>query len=119
MSPKKPVKHRKINPFPRLKAPKNFEILAHGSQEKPKVFIETPEVVNHPAHYGGEANPYEAIKVMEARLTPQELVGALKFQVYTYNDRARQKGHELEDYEKALWYQNRLVEYIKRLESPR
>ena len=27
---------------------------------------ETSEFVNHPAHYGGEGNPYEAIKVIEA-----------------------------------------------------
>lgn len=24
------------------------------------------DAVNHPAHYGGEDNPYEAIKVIEA-----------------------------------------------------
>ena len=25
-----------------------------------------PEMVNHPSHYGGADNPYEAIKVIEA-----------------------------------------------------
>lgn len=27
----------------------------------------TTDVVNHPAHYGGADNPYEAIKVIESR----------------------------------------------------
>ena len=28
--------------------------------------VEEKEAVNHPAHYGGEDNPYEAIKVIDA-----------------------------------------------------
>lgn len=72
------------------------------------------ETVNHPKHYGGKDNPFEAIKVMEARLTKEEFIGAMKFNVYTYNDRAKHKGNELENYEKALWYQQRLVDYLKK-----
>lgn len=70
--------------------------------------------VNHPSHYGGADNPYEAIKVLENRMTKEEVIGFLKASVYTYNDRAKYKGNELEDYEKALWYQNRLVNFMKR-----
>ena len=69
--------------------------------------------VDHPAHYGGADNPYEAIKVMEAWLTPEEFVGGLKFSFFTYQARARQK-NGLEDHEKAAWYQARLIEFIKR-----
>lgn len=69
--------------------------------------------VHHPSHYGGKDNPYETIKVLEARLTKDEFIGAMKFQVYKYNDRAKHKGNELEDYEKALFYQNRLVQRVK------
>jgi len=69
--------------------------------------------VNHPSHYGGADNPYEAIKVLENRMTKEEVIGFLKASVYTYNDRAKYKGNELEDYEKALWYQNRLVNFMK------
>lgn len=68
--------------------------------------------VNHPQHYGGEANPYETIKVQEANLTPDELIGALKFQVHKYLDRHRRK-NGLEDIKKAQWYLNRLVDYIE------
>ena len=28
--------------------------------------MKTNEQVNHPSHYGGESNPYEAIKVIDA-----------------------------------------------------
>ncbi|PZU95485.1 MAG: hypothetical protein DI527_00310 [Chelatococcus sp.] len=69
--------------------------------------------VDHPAHYGGADNPYEAIKVMEAWLTPEEFVGGLKFSFFTYQARARRK-NGLEDHEKAAWYQARLIEFIKR-----
>ncbi len=70
--------------------------------------------VNHPSHYGGKDNPYETIKVMEARLTTQEFIGAMKFNVYKYNDRAKQKGSEAENYKKAQFYQNYLVDFMRR-----
>lgn len=72
----------------------------------------TDDAVNHPGHYGGASNPYETIKVMEATLTSEELIGALKFQVYKYTDRHRAKGG-FEDLRKAKWYLDRLVSYIE------
>lgn len=71
-------------------------------------------LVNHPSHYGGADNPYEAIKVLEARMTKEEMIGYLKATVYTYNDRAKHKGTEQLDYEKAAWFQNRLVALMKK-----
>ena len=70
------------------------------------------EAVNHPQHYGGADNPYEVIKVLRAWLTPEEYIGALKFNVIKYEARARDK-NELEDYEKAKWYQDELVRFMK------
>lgn len=69
--------------------------------------------VHHPSHYGGADNPYEAIKVMRAKLTKEEYIGAMKFQVFKYNDRALHKNAEIEDYEKDLWYQTELVKRAK------
>ena len=71
------------------------------------------EAVNHPTHYGGDT-PYEVIKVMEEWLTPEEFIGAMKFNFFKYNARAKMKGNESQDYEKAQWYQNRLVDYMRR-----
>ena len=71
------------------------------------------ETVNHPQHYGGEDNPHEVIKVLEAWLTPDEYRGFLKGNIIKYLARAKHKG-EHEDHRKAQWYQNRLVEWDQR-----
>lgn len=59
----------------------------------------TPEAVNHPAHYGGESNPYEAIKVIEAWGLGFCLGNTVK-----YIARAEHKGVAVQDLEKAAWY---------------
>lgn len=63
--------------------------------------------VNHPAHYGGGNNVYEAIKVIEA----WELDFCLG-NVVKYISRAGKKNNEVEDLKKALWYLNRRIEQI-------
>ena len=72
------------------------------------------ETVDHPAHYGGSDNPFEVIKVLEAWLTPEEMVGFLKGNVIKYQARARLK-NGAEDLAKAAWYANRLADFTKRL----
>ena len=72
----------------------------------------TADQVNHLAHYGGEENPYEVIKVFEAQSTPEEVIGGYKFMVMKYNARHRAK-NGLEDLKKAQFYQNRLVRFIE------
>ena len=69
------------------------------------------ELVDHPAHYGGACNPYEAIKVIEAWDLGFNLGSALK-----YIARAGKKPGEqlLVDLEKAAWYVQREVERIRR-----
>lgn len=64
-----------------------------------------PEAVNHPAHYGGKDNPYEAIKVIEAWGLGFSLGNAVK-----YISRAGKKGNRLEDMEKARWYLDREIQ---------
>jgi len=68
------------------------------------------EHVNHPQHYGGEDNPYEVIKVIEALEMDFHLGNTFK-----YIARAGKKGtdKELQDLEKALWYLQRKIEIIK------
>lgn len=63
------------------------------------------EMVNHPAHYGGAGNPYEAIKVIEAWELGFCLGNTVK-----YISRAGKKGDTLEDLKKAAWYLQREVE---------
>jgi hypothetical protein len=59
------------------------------------------ETVNHPEHYGGKENPYEAIKVIRAWELGFSLGNTLK-----YISRAGKKdpSKRIEDLHKAMWY---------------
>lgn len=72
--------------------------------------MENKEMVNHPNHYGGEDNAYEAIKIIEALELDFHTGNALKYLV-----RAGKKdpAKELEDLKKAAWY---IYRKIKNLE---
>lgn len=64
------------------------------------------ESVNHPQHYGGADNPYEAIKVIEAWGLGFNLGNAVK-----YISRAGKKdaARLAEDLKKARWYLDREI----------
>lgn len=62
------------------------------------------EAVEHPKHYGGEGDPYEAIKVIEAWDLGFHLGNAVK-----YIRRFDEKGG-LQDLKKAAWYLQREIE---------
>lgn len=66
--------------------------------------------VNHPQHYGGKDNPYEAIKVIEAWELGFNLGNTVK-----YISRAGKKDSQKirEDLKKAAWYLNREIENLK------
>ena len=64
------------------------------------------EKVDHPDHYGGENNPYEAIKIIEAWGLDFHLGNVIK-----YISRAGKKSENaLEDMQKAKWYLDRWLE---------
>lgn len=65
------------------------------------------EAVDHPAHYGGEDDPYETIKVIEAWGLGFHLGNAVK-----YIARAGKKNPDKagEDLDKAVWYIQRFLE---------
>ena len=68
------------------------------------------EQVNHPKHYGGADNPYEAIKVIEAWDLDFCLGNTVK-----YISRAGKKETDknVQDLEKARWYLDREIEKLK------
>lgn len=68
------------------------------------------ETVNHPAHYGGGDNPYEAIKVILAWQLGFCLGNAVK-----YISRAGKKdpAKTIEDLEKSRWYLDCYIDYLK------
>ena len=71
-------------------------------------FFKGHEAVDHPPHYGGEGNPYEAIKVIEAWKLGVNLGNTVK-----YISRHDHKGTALEDLKKARWYLNREIQNLE------
>lgn len=69
------------------------------------------EMVDHPEHYGGASNPYEAIKVIENWDLGFHLGNTVK-----YISRAGKKNptKEIEDLEKASFYLSRKIEMLKK-----
>lgn len=67
------------------------------------------EKVNHPPHYGGEDNPYEAIKVIEAWDLGFNLGNTVK-----YISRAGKKDEIVQELEKAKWYLEREIQNLKK-----
>ncbi|MGZ8432814.1 MAG: DUF3310 domain-containing protein [Candidatus Binatia bacterium] len=68
------------------------------------------EQVNHPDHYGGADNIYEAIKVIEAWKLCFHLGNTVK-----YISRAGKKDEAklLEDLRKARWYLDRKIQKLE------
>lgn len=69
----------------------------------------TTEAVNHPQHYGGADNAYEAIKVIEAWQLGFCLGNTVK-----YISRAGKKDDVLQDLKKARWYLDREIENLEK-----
>lgn len=72
------------------------------------------DAVNHPAHYGGADNLYEAIKVIEAWELGFCLGNTVK-----YISRAGKKDARLQDLKKAAWYLQREIDNQEKAEAAR
>jgi len=64
--------------------------------------------VNHPSHYGGSDNKYEAIRVIESWQSCFHIGNVLK-----YLSRSGKKGEEIEDLKKAMWYLKRKIDLLE------
>lgn len=69
------------------------------------------DLINHPQHYGGVDNPYEAIKVIEAWHLGFCLGNAVK---YICRAGKKRRSSTLEDLKKAQWYLTRAIESLER-----
>ncbi len=76
-----------------------------------KMVSENKEMVNHPSHYGGENNVYEAIKVIDAWGLDNDfyLGNAVK-----YLSRAGKKDDTVQDLKKAIWYIEKKIEKLQK-----
>ena len=79
------------------------------------VFCECPpikiEQVNHPNHYGGEENLYEAIKVIDAWEFGVSLGNTVKS---ISRAGKKESDKELQDLKKALWYLQHHIETLEK-----
>lgn len=71
--------------------------------------------VHHPQHYGGEDNPYEVIKIIDAYGWGYEfaLGNAIKYILRA----GKKHSNASEDLEKASWYLNHVIEILKKNEG--
>ena len=65
----------------------------------------------NPTHY--QIGGIETINYLEAKLTPEEFKGYCKGNSIKYLSRAGYKGEERDDYKKAAWYLDRLLEIVQ------
>jgi len=79
------------------------------------VFCECPppkvEQVNHPQHYGGQDNTYEAIKVIDAWELGFSLGNTVK---YISRAGKKESDKELQDLKKALCYLQHHIETLEK-----
>lgn len=68
------------------------------------------ESVNHPLHYGGKEDPYEAIKVIEAWDLNFNLGNVVK---YVCRAGKKSRTDAVEDLRKAKWYIERQILLIE------
>lgn len=70
-----------------------------------------PSTIDHPPHYtvGG----IETIDFMQAKSSPEEFAGHLRLTTLKYLSRGPFKEDAIEDYKKARWYINRLIDFLE------
>jgi hypothetical protein len=73
--------------------------------------MENKEQVNHPDHYGGSENIYEAIKVIDAWDLGFSLGNTVK---YISRAGKKESDKELQDLRKAAWYLQRHIETLEK-----
>lgn len=69
------------------------------------------EAINHPAHYGGADNPYEAIKVIDAWSLGFCLGNTVK---YISRAGKKKRATMLEDLKKARWYLDHKIQSMEK-----
>ena len=67
--------------------------------------------VNSPSHYN--SGSVECIEAIEAMLSPEEFIGYLRGNSLKYRWRFRYKGEPIEDLHKAIWYEERLLNFME------
>jgi len=101
-----------------IKRSKNTPKIIHEYQggklvKETKVGFKKPvnDPVNNPSHYTD--SKFEVIDILQDKMTEDEFRGFLKGNVLKYVMRADKKEKPKEDFRKASWYLNKLIENTK------
>lgn len=73
-----------------------------------------PDNVEHPSHYGGKDNPYEAIKVIEAWKLGFNLGNTVKY-ISRWDKKGASPTSQVEDLKKALFYLDREIKNMEKV----
>lgn len=87
---------------------KNYDEYA---KKRRKAIIEESDMVNHPTHYTSHPSGIEVIQITEHMNFC--LGNAIKYIL-----RSDLKGKQVEDLKKAIWYINREIDRLERLDNP-
>lgn len=74
------------------------------------------EMVNHPQHYQA-ADGLECIDVMEKLFSADWVYIFCVLNAFKYQWRCNNKGKTEEDLKKAIWYNNKAVELLEKIEA--
>lgn len=82
----------------------------NNSQELISKLKETPQKdnVNHPSHYQG--SKYECIGVMLDVFGKEKVSAFCELNAFKYQWRANSKGTDIQDKQKAIWYNQKYIE---------
>ena len=85
----------------------------YWNNESEQYFIKLSEkeMVNHPSHY--KNGKYEAIDIMIDVFGKDKVVNFCELNAFKYLWRANNKGTDIQDKKKAIWYLNKYIELKK------
>ena len=81
------------------------------SEQQYFIKLSEKEMVNHPSHY--KNGKYEAIDIMIDVFGKDKVANFCELNVFKYLWRANNKGTDIQDKKKAIWYLNKYIELKK------
>ena len=92
----------------------NKDYVSHYWNNKSEQYfikLSEKEMVNHPSHY--KNGKYEAIDIMIDVFGKDKVVNFCELNAFKYLWRANNKGTDIQDKKKAIWYLNKYIELKK------
>ena len=94
----------------------NKDYVSHYWNNKSEQYfikLSEKEMVNHPSHY--KNGKYEAIDIMIDVFGKDKVANFCELNAFKYLWRANNKGTDIQDKKKAIWYLNKYIELKKKV----